>query len=135
PDTEKDAFIAAAIAFMLYRIPPGDPYDDDKCAVHADYNDISQACRLLERCHSDASLFSNIKNIIRAASKKLTQPQLVEIAAHLTRIVEAQLPKMRFINHEGYAILCLAEIVAARRGAKLNDWRPLLERIKQIPNA
>src|SRR5690606_13447409 len=73
--------------------------------------------------------------IVRAnPSHTYTRPQLNEVSAMLSHVLEERLGLQDFITHEGYKICCEAYKLKLVNDKTESYWRALITRTAQIPS-
>ncbi len=137
PLPDRDIAYFNICNFILKMIIPHDPYDDFiNSRKDIKYSDLQDVCEILEYIEDDCILYSIISDIAdcMADNKALfTREQRDYIAAQLVKIIENQLPNLKFIKHDGYKIISLAQAYRISKRQR-EDWENLITVAYTIPN-
>ena len=138
--TLRDAALHCVIRFMLRQTPPSDPFDAVELGSrhNLSHDGAVDICELLELVQSDSLLYTHVATLSRSAVWKhnrtrFPQNQRDDLAARLAKLVERKLPAPGYIKHEGYVILCEAEIGKLRKVPHAY-WAALAQRGRLLPN-
>ena len=140
PERWKDSALCEVIDFICKKQPYWEPLDLDNDHVYELTEDeIAQICALLPEIQMDAPLYTTISIICTTLISKygrrtFTEQQRVHFASKLTEIVKGCLPRARFIQHDGYKIICLAQLQRLGRRNQ-GAWNCLVEDARKLPNS
>jgi len=126
--------------FLIFKVPSYEPNDDTAVLKNQkSYSDIIFILNVLERCGRDASICNYVEKIVdiicdKGATQWFTNPEKAQIIGRMEKIVEENLPTSRFIKHEGFKLLALAQILKAKKERSKERWQALFDRAVLLPN-
>lgn len=136
----KDEALSNISDFLLRKQPISDPYDlPPKKGYHINYDDAVNLCTLMDQMNHDSSIHSIVKAIsISVADNSnrtvFSQEQIDNLAARMRNIMVTKLPDNANIRHQGYVILCMAEIARLCKDKNEQTWLDIIEQARDIPN-
>jgi hypothetical protein len=143
----KDQARRNIITTILQRTPHQDPSSEDKeIDFWLDAKSVLDITTILRQCQSDSLIFGVVMDLARSLTADLNRPRLqrnvvLDTLNTLESIVKTALPDRRNIQHNGYLIICLGLIQAARskitRDSQIqvtNRWEQLYTEARSIPN-
>ena len=101
---------------LLYKLPPGEPYDGrgKKRPAILNYSDIHTLLVVCDELEEDQAIFSVLEGIADQIanpdhSVNLTREQKAEVSRLMQEISEKRLPSAQGVPHLGYQIVCKAQ--------------------------
>jgi hypothetical protein len=123
--------------FILTNLPLDEPTGEKQIfSTKLDYSDINDACLIIELASDDFLIYYTIQSIVKSISENkgnLTKEQKSSIKQKLKIIIANQLPTLNGIQHEGYKILCEAELQTLETYEE-SVWNNLIARANNITN-
>lgn len=152
PVSERDEAFYGIFAYLLTKVPPGDPADLDAIKVDIDPKTARQICHVIAEMTDDAQLSFCIDQFVNALVHRnphdpkreicvsLIERDALDIAERLKRIAVSKLPNPDNIQHNGYLIAsqaCVARLRAAATWRMKIDlpWSQIASDASTIPNA
>jgi hypothetical protein len=138
PLQERDYAYAEICDFLLTKLLPGDPKEYSEGQVFdVSYDEILDLCEVLKNVETDFLIFHYIKYISDTINSKYGQhryseQQRINIADKLKNVVNNKLPNPRFIRHDGWKIVSLAELGRSHKSQR--DWDDLISSVEDINN-
>ncbi|GFO66405.1 TIR domain-containing protein [Geomonas paludis] len=133
--TSQDEAYFEICSYILKKTAIIDPFEDSRGFVYkCEFFDYIKICNVLEKIDSDHLIYVIVDDITTSIKKQkheFTRPKKEELARKLLEIVNKKLPNPRFINHNGYKIICEAAI---GRISLSVDWSNLVTSAQQITN-
>lgn len=136
----RNVAVGRAVDFILRKTPSADPFDSEGTGskYQLSYEEAVDLCKLGQLAFNDALVYRIVESIGRSATwkhnrKQFSPEQRNEIAHKMRALIASKLPAPEFITHEGYVVLCDAEIVRMLK-QKQNAWEALANRARQLPN-
>lgn len=137
PLPDKDYAYFNICDYLVYKKVPIDPYEEfDDVKNVLKYTVLLDVCEILELIESDIIMYhiiSNIAECVRQNKAMLTREQKNEIIRKLVKIVQSKLPNERYIKHNGYKIISLAQIYTITK-VETEKWNELINEAYNIPN-
>ena len=143
PRKKRDAAYTRIASFILDKVSITDPYNDShKHGYDIDYEEALDIIDLMPLMEADVLISYFIECIAdsivvgRHKGGKFAREQQNSIAHRLQDIIDKKLPNPRYIKHEGYKILCRAQILRIYSEDKNTpqQWLNLIEDARSIPN-
>lgn len=125
--------------YILTKTVWSEPYDARlNTGFKIVYTEAIDICDIVERMKIDVYLYSAITNLVESMVSKngkynITDIQRVAVKDRLSRIVQSKLPDFNNIKHEGFKIICEAQVMRLDKKSQ-SDWKKLVQRAKLIPN-
>lgn len=134
PGKRDDAYqeICLYILTKFYKDPYYNPGDIKGRKLTQD--EIRDLISFLERIEEDASIFSIIREITESLDtfhNSFSKNEKAEFTRKLEEIARKKFPNKKFIKHDGYLIISLAQIYKIK-GAKHSEWNALIDLAKKI---
>lgn len=141
-----DAVLLDVMVQVLSGKSLSEPIDYDEFAAQADYETALEMVELIRLMQSDQIIYQSIAILTRClitthrSGRKLNQREGTNIYNRLKDLVEAKLPDLRNIKHEGYKVASLASLLHIRsitnqRGKEIIPlWNDLAAQTNKIPN-
>jgi hypothetical protein len=139
PQPQRDIAYAQICSFITKKVPLSEPFDvlwshDFRLT----YDEVIELCTLLTHMEDDAMISDVIDTITASVIAgrqrgQFSRQHQQDIVEHLRRIIAIKFPSLRYIQHEGYAIIGHAQVARIER-AKQEVWLTLLDKSRQIPN-
>lgn len=105
------------------------------------YQQIDDVLRLLELVQTDHVLYDVISNIAdifvyneRNSDHYIDRLQKTEVENRLNTIIEKSLPWKDGITHDGFLLICKAQIFRMFKAKDASAWKKLVGQAKDIPN-
>lgn len=135
-EVKKDEAYYRIAKFIFTKTTEFDPYDNNgKNEYSITYEEIKDLISILKRVSNELIIYyivSSICTSIYRTKVRLTQNQKEEVKNELVEIVEKKLPNAKNIKHNGYKIICLAQIF---RISKRKDYiKNLKDDTEEITN-
>lgn len=122
--------------FIFTKQTPSDPYENHgKCEFNLTYDEISDLIAILRVTTHEFAIYYIISGICTSIYRnktRVTQNQKEEVKNQLEQIVDSKLPNLKNIKHDGYKIICKAQI--SRIDRKSNSIISLVEETRKINN-
>ncbi|MDC7767147.1 hypothetical protein POL82_27070 (plasmid) [Priestia aryabhattai] len=140
PSNIKDNAILNIVEYILTKHMPNEPYETvSGMGYDLDYEELVDICELIDETSSDSLMYKFINDIAdsidtRKFRNNYSHAQRFDIANRLETLIQQKLPNEKFIKHEGYKIVSLAQILRIKR-ANAGEWLSLKEKVKGIDNA
>lgn len=116
PDTEADGALLDAAMLRVRHLCSQEPDGYGR----SDYSkleagDVSDVIELVQHARMDSTIFSVMKTLVaaindRANKTRFTASQKADWSGKLRPIIDEKLPDPRNIKHDGYQIICLAQV-------------------------
>jgi len=113
---------------ILQKRPPSDPYDDwSNEGFKVAYEDCVDVCGLLEHIEDDGTIYFGVRCISESlASRKnknhFTTQQKLDIGNRLRKLIEAKLPNLSNVKHDGYKIAALTQVARIEQSPVRNGY-------------
>lgn len=139
PQPHRDRAYWQICTFLLRKLPASDPYETLwEHDYQLTYDEMVDLCSLLGLIEVDSTIAHMIESIATSViagrqKNRFSKQQLQAIIDRLKQIIPTKFPSPRYIQHNGYAILARAQITRIRR-TKPEEWLPLLDEARKIPN-
>lgn len=140
PPYLKDDAYAQICKFILRKKPLSEPYDETLYdqGYKISYQEIIDLCDLLERMENDSKICFYIKSICDSIDSKylkdrIAREQKSDIINRLNNLIDAKLPDLRNIQHEGYKIAAKAQLARLQKTSP-QDWSNLCNSARNIGN-
>jgi hypothetical protein len=137
---EVEGAVSNALELLVKKSAPSDPDSRDRrdCASLS-YLEAKEACGLIEMLSEDSGIYAAISDLTAAICCKknllqFTNNQRVDIASRLQAFYRKKLPDQSNIHHEGYLILCDANMELLEGNNEQKTWKALVERATKIQN-
>ncbi len=139
PSEYRDVAFDRVIDFINRKIPLSDPYPVGDSKYHISHTEAVDICELLEEFDSDGLMCAHLRNLVDSAvwrhnRYEFARNQREDLADRLARIVAKKLPNPRFIKHDGYKVVALAQIARLRRQTHGETWEQLVTAGRNLPN-
>ena len=98
-------------------------------------DEIRDLISFLEKIDEDARIFNVILEVtesIDAYRNNFSKQEKAEYARELEEIAKKKFPNKKFIEHEGYLIISLAQIYKIRGTSKPSEWNNLIDSARKI---
>ncbi|CAI10629.1 hypothetical protein p2A209 (plasmid) [Aromatoleum aromaticum EbN1] len=139
PDTDADGALLDASMLRVRHLCSQEPDGNGR----SDYSkleagDIADVIELVQHARMDSTIFSIIKTLVEAISDRanktrFTASQKADWSSRLRPIVDEKLPDQKNIKHDGYQIVCLAQIYSLV-DFPWSQWDALEKRAQAIDN-
>lgn len=139
PDGESDEALFDAAMLRLRHLGSQEPdvngkFDYSKLEVA----DVSDVIEMVQYTRTDSAIFALVKTLVEAINDKsnrtkFTASQKADWFGKLRPIIEEKLPDPKNIQHNGFKIICLAQIYALV-DTPWNHWESLEKQAKEIDN-
>lgn len=124
--------ICSYILTKKYNDPYYDPISSKgKKLTHDEIMDVINILKEIDNDSSAYSLLLEITESIDSHRHSITKNQKSEIARQLEEIARKKFPNQRYIKHNGYLIISLAQIYKIRE-TKPSDWNKLIDAAENI---
>src|SRR5579883_1729602 len=142
PHPMRDEIYRAIAFFFLYRTVPGDPYltltPSDHGLTYANLLDICAVIEQVEQDYVVAALVEELADAVALARRenRLAREQQRNLAERIRSLIETRLPQVENIQHEGFKVLALAQILRIDPTQSSNQalWEALFDRARKLPN-
>jgi MoxR-like ATPase len=135
PKYRDEAYYKIAL-MILGRCDPTDPYKySPGQGYEVGYEVLLDALELCHLIDSDAECYFVIERIADsvASSKSLSREQKADIPAKLNEVIAAKFPNKRFIMHDGFKLVALAQKARLEPFVRA-VWEDLIVSVMAIPN-
>ena len=135
---ERDDALWAVARFLLKGVPLDEPYEaGTKPNFDLPWEQAVEVCQLLGQIMQDNLIYDImgdlVDEIVLRREGFFNQIQKNHIARLLTDVVDKKLPYSRGILHQGYVIVCRAQILRLQPNERAG-WSPLLTDTAAVPN-
>lgn len=124
--------ICSYILTKLYRDPSYNPASQQ--GEKLSYDEVMDIINIIKEIDSDAIIFGLISEIagsINTYRINFNKNQKADIARSLENIINEKLPNPKYIKHDGYKLVSLAQVYRIRE-TKPAEWNELIDRVKSI---
>lgn len=139
-DSDKDQAYQEIALFILTKKPPYDPYDFASEGFDGvTYEEIIDLIELIGKVSADYLVYNLVKSVVEAVigtkpnRSSFSREQKADIVARIEKMIEDKLPNTRYIKHNGYKLISLAELFRIKN-PQYKDWKQLIDAAKDIPN-
>ncbi|MGC2743892.1 MAG: hypothetical protein WA672_11940, partial [Candidatus Angelobacter sp.] len=133
----RDSAVSGMIISTFRHLPNGEPYQgSDGDAYRISWRECLDICELVEVTDNDGTIYLAIKTLTRSIKKgrtDLTINQKAELVQKLEKLVDSKLPSVRFIKHNGFKILCRAQLATLNK-TSVAQWQQFASEGRAIPN-
>lgn len=135
----KDMALSNICEVLAQKSMPQDPYDSEGITtLQIEYGEILDICDLANLMETDSYIYWSIKTVCKALDRKkrndkYSREQKSEIIRRLEEIIKNKLPSPKYITHEGFKIIALAQLFVVKTKSEL-EWKDLIAQIEKIPN-
>lgn len=139
PDPQRDQAYGNICEFILRKQPPDDPYDDlGEEGYELTYEEVVDICELISLIEQDNLIYRFVKDISNSVASgrgrdTFSQQQRTDIVRRLKEVIGKRLPNPKFIRHDGYKVIALAQVLRIEQ-ARLQGWQLLIDEAHKIPN-
>ncbi|ANF95515.1 hypothetical protein [Paenibacillus bovis] len=137
PRFDRDISYLKICEFIMRKTLPSNPYDEvHGQAYKLTYAEVLDICEILDKIDLDSIIYEVIKMLTTSLGSRdlFTKQQNASIVQKLNGIIESKLPNHLHIQHNGFKIVCLANIWKVDRNKIKNTWNDLLCEANAIPN-
>lgn len=134
--SDKDIIYWRVIEYILTKCTLTERCDFNYVAQGISYEEFLDCLVVLEKIEDDALIYRGISLLTDSIVKHkgdLTEEQKADLYKKAEKIVAQNLPQNRNIQHDGYVIVCLAQLYRIGK-TKLDKWQMLFKRSENIPN-
>ncbi|MDR0139571.1 hypothetical protein RFW18_17595 [Metabacillus idriensis] len=139
PPYIRDSAILNIVDHILTKNMTNEPYESvSGIGFDLNYEELVDICELIAKTDSDSLIYKFIGDIAdsmdsRKFRNNFSHSQRLDIANKLEILIEEKLPNNRYITHDGYKIVSLAQVLRIKRST-VKDWLDLKELAKKINN-
>ncbi|MEW5872927.1 MAG: hypothetical protein AB1894_26950 [Chloroflexota bacterium] len=137
PINIRDEASHAICKFILTKAMSSDPYDSGTSRPKKlTYDEVIDVITLIKEIDYDSVVSTLIDEIVDSIDEKrysFTQQQKAEISRSLEEIINSKFPNPKYIKHDGYKIVSLAQLYKIKQ-VNSQDWNNLLEQARKIDN-
>ncbi|HEY3268516.1 MAG TPA: ATP-binding protein [Armatimonadota bacterium] len=139
PASRRDDAYEAIVWCRLTKKAASEPVQISETAVYdLSVEDIVDIVTVLSRIQADYKVHLYIVAIVESVIAKrfktrFTASKRLDIAQRLESLARSVFPRPRYIQHDGYLLVSLAQI-ARLRGNDYREWQSLVDKGQLIPN-
>lgn len=139
PTRSRDEAYRNTANFIMRKIPFTDPYKAD---LHEGFSitfeEALDVCELLQRISTDSEFYNVLSRlssslILKRNATYISRPQKNDIAKRLEEMIAEKLPDRNNIQHEGFKIICYAEI-ARIKDSHVDAWNNIVKSTDSLSN-
>jgi hypothetical protein len=140
PDLIRDEALLAIAQFKFTKTPTEDPYDSGpQSGYDISIEDAHALLSIARQITCDWAVYSVIERLVDSAagaaySKNFNRPQKADLARLLEELAMEKFPNPRFIQHDGYRLVALAQINRLKEKADTAPILNLIAQARKIPN-
>ncbi len=133
----RDQAYDSIFSYLLKRVAPNEPFEtrvDSRFQVT--FDTAIEVCALLSEAEGDGLIYCYLRWLVESAlwrENQFTQSQKSDIARRLSLVIESKLPAPRYIQHDGYKIIALAEVGRLQKPPQA-FWEDLVNSARRIAN-
>ena len=137
---ELGSVVSNTLDLLVRKSPASDPDANDRRErAPFSYLEAKEACQLIELLRDDNEIYIAISDLVAAICCKrntlqFTNNQRADIASRLETYYRSKLPDPLNIKHDGYLILCDANMEQLRGSTEHKIWKPLVDQASAIHN-
>ena len=137
PQAWRDLAYDGIIEFLLERQPRSEPFEGADNRYPITYDSAFDICEVLKCVQLDSFLYRHVKDLVQSLlwkqNREITQEQRSDIGKRLQEIVSTRLPSPRFIKHQGFKVIALAQLSRLQRISRA-DWNAIADEARKISN-
>ncbi|MHB1681508.1 MAG: P-loop domain-containing protein [Bacilli bacterium] len=136
----RDYSLSKTIRYILSKRPTDDPIDMEKFHGRIEFVDAIRVTEVVEHMTQDSFIYLTVSQLVDCILsstqrfRNFQERQLLTVATRLKDIIEKKLPDEQNIQHNGYLIICQAELSRLRdladrinTGSRANErWKNLV---------
>lgn len=135
---KRDEALQSCCHVVIRKAAGADPWSGDATGCVLSLDDAEDVVRLIAQMRSDAPVFVATRMFVdamvnRRTKQKITAQQRVALRQRLHAFVESVLPDQENIKHDGYLIVCQAQLGRLSENQSV-FWQDLRRRAEAIDN-
>lgn len=123
---------------ILTKKPAHDPIDRSKVKhrslTYVDIIDVLEILQLIKRDYKLYQELSELADLYMEHDKEYTSQQKNDVENRIKKIIKKQLPNTKGIQHQGYVIICSAQVIRMFHRNDAEHWNHLIDKANIIPN-